>query len=112
MGPNGLPVSSKERWDPKTHRLMFEKLNDIISSETIYYTRKYTEERYRIFQLLIDQYGDMGVKGNFLRGRTAAALISRVAGVLRTARERGEKIKQPFKFFFPNKKDDEVTGPN
>ncbi|EST09161.2 hypothetical protein PSEUBRA_001110 [Kalmanozyma brasiliensis GHG001] len=109
MGPNGLPVSSKERWDPKTHRLMFEKLNDIISSETIYYTRKYTEERYRIFQLLIDQYGDMGVKGNFLRGRTAAALISRVAGVLRTARERGEKIKQPFKFFFPNKKDDEVV---
>lgn len=87
---------------------MFEKLNEILSSETIFYTRKYTEERYRIFQLLIDNYGDMGVKGNFLRGRTAAALISRVSGVLRTARERGEKIKQPFKFFFPNKKDDEV----
>ncbi|CDS00957.1 hypothetical protein [Sporisorium scitamineum] len=88
---------------------MFEKLNEIISSETIYYTRKYTEERHRIFQLLIDNYGDMGIKGNFLRGRTAAALISRVAGVLRTARERGEKIKQPFKFFFPNKKDDDVA---
>lgn len=89
---------------------MFEKLNEIISSETIFYTRKYTEERYRIFQLLIDSYGDNGVRGNFLRGRTAAALISRVSGVLRTARERGEKIKQPFKFFFPNKKDDEVVS--
>lgn len=30
--------------------------------------------------------------------------------MLRTARERGEKIKQPFKFFFPNRKDDDV-GP-
>lgn len=109
-GPYGLPVSSKERWDPKTHRLMFEKLSEIISSETIYYTRKYTEERFRIFQLLIDQYGDSGTKGNFLRGRTAAALISRVSGVLRTARERGEKIKQPFKFFFPNKKGDEAAS--
>nr|CDI55552.1 uncharacterized protein BN887_00151 [Melanopsichium pennsylvanicum 4] len=109
IGPNGLPVSSKERWDPKTHRLMFEKLNEIISSETIYYTRKYTEERYRIFQLLIANYGDMGIKGNFLRGRTAQALISRVAGVLRTANERGEKIKQPFKFFFPNRKDDDLA---
>ncbi|KAJ1036478.1 hypothetical protein NDA13_000012 [Ustilago tritici] len=110
IGPNGHPISSKERWDAKTHRLMFEKLNEIISNETIYYTRKYTEERYRIFQLLIDHYGDMGIKGNFLRGRTAQALISRVSGVLRTARDRGEKIKQPFKFFFPNKKDDEVES--
>ncbi|SPO23924.1 uncharacterized protein UTRI_03542_B [Ustilago trichophora] len=109
MGPNGVPVSSKERWDPNTHRLMFEKLNEIINNETIYYTRKYTEERYRIFQLLIDNYGDMGIKGNFLRGRTAQALISRVSGVLRNARERGEKVKQPFKFFFPNKRDDGVS---
>ncbi|KAJ1023261.1 hypothetical protein NDA18_004789 [Ustilago nuda] len=110
IGPKGHPISSKERWDAKTHRLMFEKLNEIISNERIYYTRKYTEERYRIFQLLIDHYGDMGIKGNFLRGRTAQALISRVSGVLRTARDRGEKIKQPFKFFFPNKKDDEVES--
>ncbi|PWY98996.1 hypothetical protein BCV70DRAFT_201215 [Testicularia cyperi] len=107
VGPNGFPISSKERWDPKTHKLMFAKLNDIINSETIYYTRKYTEERYRIFRMLIEQYGDDGTKGNFLRGRTVIALISRVASVLRTARERGEKIKQPFKFFFPNRKGDE-----
>ena len=110
IGPNGLPVSSKERWDPKTHRLMFEKLNEIISKETIYYTRKYTEERFRIFQLLIDNYGDMGIRGNFLRGRTAQALIARVSGVLRTARDRGEKVKQPFKFFFPHRKDDDLAS--
>lgn len=111
MGPNGVPISSKERWTTKEHNLMFEKLKDICQTETIFYTRRYTEERSRVFQILLDHYGDTGSKGNFLRGRTMGALIARVANALRNARARGEKIKDPFKFFFPDRTDN-VSRPN
>ncbi|EPQ27677.1 uncharacterized protein PFL1_04815 [Pseudozyma flocculosa PF-1] len=92
---------SRKHWDAKTHRLLFQKLDDILKRTPVDRTKKYISERSRIFGILMSEWGDKGTKGQLFVGRSKDALTTRVSGVVRISRSTGTHIPEAFDFLFP-----------